>query len=136
MIAQVLYDTRENTAQISGSDLHILFYAICGEPSPAGRTEIDVNMLAVYMYRTPDTDTAQFIASILEGVSMLQYSIGETTASKAWNAAYRERKEILATCDEKTKERLLAECADAAHAIWVHAFGGKKADHAEHFLLG
>lgn len=135
MIAQVLYDKRETSAQISGSDLHILFYAVCGEPSPAGRTEIEISKLVAYMYKAPNTDTAQFIAGILEGVSILQYSIGETMASKAWNAAYRERKEILDTCDEKTKERLLSECADASHAIWVRAFG-KKADHAEHFLLG
>lgn len=47
MKAQELYDYREQTAMISGTDLHDLFRAVCGgEPSPAGQTPIDPIKLA------------------------------------------------------------------------------------------
>lgn len=35
--AQVFYDLRELTGNISGNDLHELFRIVCGEPSPSGR---------------------------------------------------------------------------------------------------
>lgn len=48
MQAQDLYDWREEFAQISGSELHEVFRSVCGEPSPAGRTEIDPQALREY----------------------------------------------------------------------------------------
>jgi len=46
--AQNMYDWRERTAAISGSDLHDLFRALCdGEPSPRGATVIDGERLRV-----------------------------------------------------------------------------------------
>jgi len=48
LVAQDLYDWRERTAAISGSDLHDLFRALCnGEPSPRGATVIDGERLRV-----------------------------------------------------------------------------------------
>lgn len=46
--AQDLYTAREHTAAIDGNELHELFAAVCGGPSPAGRTEIDTAALADY----------------------------------------------------------------------------------------
>lgn len=43
--AQKLYDWREETAAISGSDLHTLFHELVGDPSPAGRTPISLEKL-------------------------------------------------------------------------------------------
>lgn len=48
LTAQALYDRREERGEIDGTDLHSLFADICGDPSPAGRTLIDVDTLAQY----------------------------------------------------------------------------------------
>lgn len=48
MKAQDLYDRRDIYGEISGSDLHDLFNALIGDPSPAGRTPIDPAALAAY----------------------------------------------------------------------------------------
>lgn len=45
MTAQQLYDWREETSAISGMDLHMLFQELVGDPSPRGKTEIDVDKL-------------------------------------------------------------------------------------------
>lgn len=66
--AQVLYDLRDELAQISGSDLHELFRAMLdGEPSPAGRTLIDIDRLIDIMQTTDDRDLSQFIQDALTG---------------------------------------------------------------------
>lgn len=44
--AQDLYDWREATAAISGTDLHRLFQDILGDPSPAGRRPIGLADIA------------------------------------------------------------------------------------------
>lgn len=41
MKCQVLYNLREATGWISGNDLHDLFYALVGDPSPSGRDEFE-----------------------------------------------------------------------------------------------
>ena len=46
--AQGLYDRREEYAEIDGNDLHKLFDAVTGDPSPAGRTIIDAEARAEY----------------------------------------------------------------------------------------
>jgi hypothetical protein len=46
--AQDLYDTREAFGAISGTDLHALFGAVCGERAPIGRTPIDTAALLGY----------------------------------------------------------------------------------------
>lgn len=43
--AQDLYDRRDEYGEIDGNDLHNTFRAICGDPSPAGRTPIDPSCL-------------------------------------------------------------------------------------------
>ena len=43
--AQQLYNWREQTGEISGSDLALLFQELTGDPSPAGRTPIDITRL-------------------------------------------------------------------------------------------
>lgn len=48
MIAQNLYDARDEFGMIDGNDLHELFQAVCGDPSPAGQTPIDAAALADY----------------------------------------------------------------------------------------
>lgn len=45
MIAQELYDWRDETGAISGLDLHELFQALTGDPSPVGRTKISLDKL-------------------------------------------------------------------------------------------
>ena len=40
MTAQQLYDWRDETGAISGTDLHMLFQELIGDPSPAGNTPI------------------------------------------------------------------------------------------------
>ncbi len=46
--AQDLYNLREVTGFISGTDLHKLFYDVCDEPSPSGHMEIHVEDLAAF----------------------------------------------------------------------------------------
>jgi hypothetical protein len=46
--AQDLYNLREVTGFVSGTDLHELFRGVCGEPSPSGHTEICVEDLAAF----------------------------------------------------------------------------------------
>lgn len=46
--AQHLYDARELYGQISGQELHEVFLAVCGDPSPSGRTKIDLQALRGY----------------------------------------------------------------------------------------
>lgn len=43
-----LYNARDEFQTISGTELHELFQAVCGDPSPAGRTPIDAAALAAY----------------------------------------------------------------------------------------
>lgn len=43
--AQQLYNWREQTNEISGTELHMLFQELIGNPSPAGRTPIDIARL-------------------------------------------------------------------------------------------
>lgn len=45
MTAQTLYDIRDEFGDIDGLDLHWLFEQLTGDPSPAGRTLIDVETL-------------------------------------------------------------------------------------------
>lgn len=49
MKAQVLYDWREKTEDVTGNDLHAMFRYVCGEPSPKGNTEIDLERLFEYV---------------------------------------------------------------------------------------
>ena len=49
MKAQVLYDVREITGFVSGSDLHKIFWDVCENPSPSGYSEIDENKLPQYV---------------------------------------------------------------------------------------
>ncbi len=49
LIAQSLYDYREESGMISRTELHDLFRAVCnGEPSPSRRTAIDPARLRAY----------------------------------------------------------------------------------------
>lgn len=48
MKAQDLYDLRDETGLISGTDLHEVFQAVCGEPSPAGMRDISPGKLEAY----------------------------------------------------------------------------------------
>lgn len=45
LTAQKLYDWREETAVISGTELAQLFQELTGEPSPVGRTPISLSKL-------------------------------------------------------------------------------------------
>ena len=45
MRCQVLYNLRDAVAWISGEDLHDLFYALVGDPSPSGKVEFDIKKL-------------------------------------------------------------------------------------------
>lgn len=56
--AQVLYDERERAAAISGSDLHDLFRAVCGDPSPSGRVLISRDRLRAYAQELRETYAA------------------------------------------------------------------------------
>jgi hypothetical protein len=49
MKAQILYDVREITGFVSGSDLHEIFREVCGEPSPSGHVEIKPAKLPAYV---------------------------------------------------------------------------------------
>ena len=44
--AQQLYNWREQTQEISGTELAQLFQELTGEPSPSGRTKIDMDAVA------------------------------------------------------------------------------------------
>lgn len=46
MDAQSLYDWRKETGEIGHTDLELLFQELTGDPSPRGRTAIDVDKLA------------------------------------------------------------------------------------------
>lgn len=46
--AQDLYDRREEYGEIDGQELHNIFRAILGSPSPAGRTAIKAEALRDY----------------------------------------------------------------------------------------
>ncbi len=43
--AQLLYDLREQVMPISGTELHEIFNALLGDPSPSGKTIIEVRAL-------------------------------------------------------------------------------------------
>lgn len=49
--AQQLYDRREALGEIDGKELHDIFRAVCNEPSPSGRKEIDPRYLRLYAQR-------------------------------------------------------------------------------------
>jgi hypothetical protein len=49
MDAQVLYDVREVTGFVSGSDLHEIFREVCGEPSPSGHVKINPAKLPAHV---------------------------------------------------------------------------------------
>lgn len=66
MTAQDLYDRREEWGEISGTDLHELFQAVCGDPSPSGRTRIDVGALAAYAADCRAGQNAEYIASFCD----------------------------------------------------------------------
>jgi hypothetical protein len=48
LTAQDLYDRRDERGEIDGRELHEIFQAICGDPSPTGRTAIDTEALRSY----------------------------------------------------------------------------------------
>jgi len=64
--AQQLYDRREQFGEISGTDLHEIFQAVCGDPSPAGRTPIDLAALEDYSLRCREGQNAECIAEFCE----------------------------------------------------------------------
>lgn len=64
--AQDLYERRDEYAEISGNDLHELFHALTGDPSPAGRTPIDAGGLASYAADCRAGQNAEHIAQFCE----------------------------------------------------------------------
>lgn len=74
IMAQVLYDLREKTAQISGTDLHDLFRSVLdGDPSPVGRTPISVDALIDLTQTTSDPDVAQFVRDVIGNELIVGY---------------------------------------------------------------
>ena len=64
MTAQQLYDWRETTSAISGTDLHMLFQELTGDPSPAGDTPIPMAALAL-LAEAGDTDAEAALFGVL-----------------------------------------------------------------------
>lgn len=64
--AQDLYDRREEYGEISGNDLHDLFQALTGDPSPTGRTSIDASRLDAYAAGCRAGQNAEHIARFCE----------------------------------------------------------------------
>ena len=62
LTAQDLYERREEYGEISGIDLHELFQVVCGDPSPAGRTPIDIDSLSFYAADCSAGQNAEHIA--------------------------------------------------------------------------
>lgn len=56
--AQDLYDRRDECGEISGDDLHAIFALVIGDPSPAGRTPIDPQALAIHANALRETYAA------------------------------------------------------------------------------
>ena len=71
MNAQNLYDRRDEFGEIDGRDLHALFEAVCGEPSPAGRTPIDATALAAYAAERRATYAAHVASGGVGGRDLL-----------------------------------------------------------------
>lgn len=89
MKAAYLYDWREKNMLISGNELAMLFAEVLGDPSPAGKTPIDLdalkqvandnvgypmgawaqNALDVYLYGTTDTSGVAFQALVAEALA-------------------------------------------------------------------
>jgi len=63
MRAQLLYDRRDQFAEVSGSDLHELFRFLCdGDPSPSGAVDIPDDRLRAAQVAFADSDIAAFVA--------------------------------------------------------------------------
>jgi hypothetical protein len=90
--AQDLYDRRDETGEISGNDLHEIFEAICGDPSPAGRTPISRASLAAHAQRVranivqdpvgSQEAIAQFCESLLDDIADAQVYLSENDMLK------------------------------------------------------
>ena len=66
MTAQTLYDLRADFGDIDGMDLHWLFQQLTGDPSPAGRTPIDVEALRRIGDENASGDIGAFVRRALE----------------------------------------------------------------------
>mgnify|MGYP000859624637 CR=1 FL=1 len=67
--AQALYDWRDRTGAISGTELHQLFQTLTGDPSPRGRTPIFLAALAMLAATDADADAAYQAMAALERAS-------------------------------------------------------------------
>lgn len=57
--AQDLYNRRDEHGEIDGQQLHGIFALVCnGDPSPAGRTQIDPQLLAIHAQALRETYAA------------------------------------------------------------------------------
>ena len=62
MTAQQLYDWRDETGAISGTDLHMLFQELIGDPSPSGHVAIPIAALVALAERGNEDAAAALVA--------------------------------------------------------------------------
>jgi hypothetical protein len=80
---QNLYDWREETEAISGTDLQRLFERICGEPSPAGATPVNWDVLntVLYDFAHPDQDPGEAQTQAAANLEQYLYNLAGVRAN-------------------------------------------------------
>lgn len=78
--AQALYQERERSEIISGSDLHEIFRDLCdGEPSPSGFYKIPVERIEkLILSLPPQTTTGEFLSQAMSAKTLIVFNGRET----------------------------------------------------------